>query len=167
MRLADRSHPTRRTHPLDVVEQSLSARQWMFDRHGDDELAAQVRGEWCDFSLYFSWNAEASALHFSCAFDMRVAPGRQRPVFELLALINERLWIGHFGLWTEEGLPMFRYSLPLRGAAGLGRDQLEDLVETAITECDRFYPAFQFVIWGGKTASEALAAAILETVGEA
>ena len=36
-----------------------------------------------------------------------------------------------------------------------------------ITECERFYPAFQFVLWGGKSPADALAAAMLECVGEA
>ena len=44
---------------------------------------------------------------------------------------------------------------------------LEDLVDIAVTECERFYPAFQFVIWGGKSPVEAMTAAMLETEGEA
>ena len=40
-------------------------------------------------------------------------------------------------------------------------------MEIALTECERFYPAFQFVIWGGKSASEAVSAAILDTIAEA
>jgi hypothetical protein len=40
-------------------------------------------------------------------------------------------------------------------------------MEIAVSECDRFYPAFQFVIWGGKSAAEAIGAAMLDTVGEA
>ncbi len=43
----------------------------------------------------------------------------------------------------------------------------ELLVESAIEECERFYPVFQFVLWGGKTPREALAAALIETQGEA
>ena len=46
-------------------------------------------------------------------------------------------------------------------------EQMEDLVEIALMECERYYPAFQFVIRGGKTASEAVTAAILDTMGEA
>jgi len=46
-------------------------------------------------------------------------------------------------------------------------EQLEDLLDVAIAECERFYPTFQFVIWGGKRPEEALQAALLETVGEA
>jgi hypothetical protein len=41
------------------------------------------------------------------------------------------------------------------------------LVESAIDECERFYPVFQFVLWGGKTPAEAMAAAMTETQGEA
>ena len=30
-------------------------------------------------------------------------------------------------------------------------------VEAAVEECDRFYPAFQFVLWGDKSPAEAMA----------
>jgi hypothetical protein len=41
------------------------------------------------------------------------------------------------------------------------------LIETAVDEIDRFYPVFQFVLWGGKSPKEAIAAAMVETRGEA
>jgi len=44
---------------------------------------------------------------------------------------------------------------------------MEDLVEVALNEAERFFPAFQFVIWGGKTAEEAVAASMLDVAGEA
>ena len=46
-------------------------------------------------------------------------------------------------------------------------DRAELLVETAIDECERFYPVFQSVLWGGKSPREAIAAALIETQGEA
>jgi len=55
----------------------------------------------------------------------------------------------------------------LRGTEGLRPEQLNDLVEVAITESERFYPAFQYVVWAGKSPADALTASILETVGEA
>jgi hypothetical protein len=36
-----------------------------------------------------------------------------------------------------------------------------------MTECERYYPAFQFVIWGGRSAADAIASSLLDTVGEA
>ena len=154
-------------HPLDVVERVVTANDWLFDRRSDQEMAAQVPGHWCDYSLYFAWNEEVGALHFTCAFDMRVPAGKRAAISELLSLVNERIWLGHFGVSEEEGLPMYRHALPLRGTAGPTAGQLEDLLDNAVYECERFYPAFQFVIWGGKSAEEAIAAAMIETVGEA
>ena len=64
-------------------------------------------------------------------------------------------------------MPIFRHTSLLRGAHGPSVEQLEDLVDIAITECERFYPAFQFVVWGGKPPREAIDAALLDCVGEA
>ena len=49
----------------------------------------------------------------------------------------------------------------------LSTEQAGTLIEAAIDECERFYPVFQFVLWGGKSPTEALAAALIETHGEA
>jgi len=154
-------------NPLDLIEQIVEGNDWTFDRRSDQELAVQVPGTWCDYSLYFAWNDEIEAMHFTCAFDMRVPLERRTPVYELLARVNEKLWLGHFGMWDDEGLPMFRHVLPMRATNGPTMSQMEDIVETAIYECERFYPAFQYVIWGGRTADDAVAAAMVDTVGEA
>ncbi|HEC14917.1 MAG TPA: hypothetical protein ENI72_04080 [Rhodospirillales bacterium] len=154
-------------HPLDIIERLVDDNDWMFDRRSEQELAVQAPGRWCDYSLYFAWNDTMDAMHFTCAFDMRVPAERRSPVHDLIIFINEKLWMGHFGLWQDEGLPMFRHALPLRGLPGASPEQMEDLVDTAILECERFYPAFQYVIWGGKTAHEAVEAAMIDTVGEA
>lgn len=167
MRAITLTEDTDPAHPLDVVERVVTANDWMFDRRNDHEMAVQVPGHWCDYSLYFAWNDEIGALHFTCAFDMRVPAEKRLPVSRLVALINERIWLGHFGMWDDEGLPMYRHAMPLRGTHGPTFEQLEDLLDTAVYECERFYPAFQFVIWGGKTAEDALAAAMIETVGQA
>ena len=154
-------------NPLDVVERIVNANDWAFDRRNDEEMAVQVPGHWCDYSLFFSWNEDMNAVHFTCAFDIRIPNEKRGPVHELLALANEKMWLGHFSVWDDEGLPMFRYALPLRGTFGISGEQMEDMVDTAILECERFYPAFQYVIWGGKTASDAVGAAMIDTVGEA
>lgn len=154
-------------NPLDVVEEIVTANEWPFERASDDEMIVEIGGRWCDYRLYFVWQPEVAAMQFSCQFDMKVQSNRRVAVHDLLAEVNARLWLGHFDVCTEEHTPMFRQTTLLRGARGASVEQLEDLVEIALSECERFYPAFQFVIWGGKSASEAVAAAILDTAGEA
>jgi hypothetical protein len=155
------------TNPLDVMEQIVGGYEWAFDRRTDTEMAAEAPGKWCDYGLYFSWSREISAMHFTCAFDLKVPSTQRRNLFELLALANERLWIGHFGMDPEDGMPLFRHSMLLRGAPGASVESLEDMIDIALTECERFYPAFQFVLWGGKSPTEALECAMLECAGEA
>jgi len=167
MTAIDTTHEALTHNPLDIVERIVEYNEWLFDRRSDQEMAVQVPGSWCDYSLYFAWNDEMEAMHFTCAFDMRVSDDQRQNVYEFLTLVNERLWLGHFGVWADEGLPMYRHTLPMRGLRGPTMEQMEDLVETAIVECERFYPAFQYVIWGGKTADDAISAAMIDTVGEA
>ena len=157
----------RATNPLDILEQIVSANEWAFERRSDGEMAAEAPGKWCDYGMYFSWSQEISAMHFSCAFDLKVPTAKREKLFELLAMANEKLWIGHFGLDSDDGVPVFRHSVLLRGAPGASAESLEDMVDIALTECERFFPAFQFVLWGGKTPTEALQAAMLDCVGEA
>ena len=49
---------------------------------------------------------------------------------------------------------MFRHStiLDARENEGLSLEQAEAIAEAAVEECERFYPVFQFVLWGGKVA---------------
>jgi hypothetical protein len=113
------------------------------------------------------WQREMSALHFTCSFEMKVPRIRRAAVYELLATVNERLWLGHFDLAPLDQSPAFRHGVLLRGAQGASVEQIEDLVDLSLSECERFYPAFQFVVWGGKSADEAIASAMIDPIGEA
>jgi hypothetical protein len=64
-------------------------------------------------------------------------------------------------------MPIYRHSVLLRGTPSASEESIEDLVDIAITECERFFPAFQFTLWEGKSPSDALEAAMLECAGEA
>ena len=154
-------------NPIDLVEEIVIANDWAHDRAGEDELIVEIPGRWCDYRLYFLWQEELTALHFSCGFDMKVPKRRRSGLYELLALANERLWLGHFDLASDDHSPAFRQGVLLRGAFGTSVEQIEDLVEISLSECERFFPAFQLVVWGGKSAEEAIAAAMIDPIGEA
>jgi hypothetical protein len=155
------------SNPIDLVEQVVSANDWVFDRRSDSDMAAEAPGKWGDYGLYFCWSHEVSVMHFSSTFELKTPVKRRGALYELLAKANEKLWIGHFGMDEETGMPIYRHSILLRGTSRTSAESIEDLVDIALTECERFFPAFQFVLCGGKTPDDALDAAMLECIGEA
>ena len=155
------------SNPIDLLEEFVHANDWRFDRASDSELIVQIQGRWCDHKMCFYWADNLSAIFFSCRLDQKVPPASRNQVHELLAAVNENLWLGHFDLASEDAIPMFRHTMPLRGSSGASVEQLEDMMDAALTECERFYPALQLVLWGGRTVGEAVAVAQLDTVGEA
>jgi hypothetical protein len=156
-----------RLNPLDVVERLASHNDWSFERASDDEITILVTGRWTDYQLSYTWMDDIEALHLACAFDMKVPERRRADVQALISMINERLWVGHFDLWPAEGMIMFRHALVLAGGTEASGKQCESLLSTALETCERYFTAFQFVVWAGKTAKEALDAAMFETSGEA
>ena len=156
-----------RANPLEVVERVASTNDWSFERAGDDEITILVRGKWSDYQVSFTWMDELEALHLACAFDLKVPERRCAEVQKLIAHMNEQMWIGHFDLWPNDGLVMFRHALVLAGGIEASGEQCQAVLNSALEACERYFPAFQFVLWAGKPAREALDAAMFETSGEA
>jgi len=154
-------------NPIDIVEELVSANEWAFERASDEEMLVEVVGRWASYRMHFVWQRDLSSMYFSCLLDAKVPPAKRGAASELIALINERMWLGHFEIGSEDGVPVFRHTVLLRGLGSASVEQVEDLVDIAVAECERFFPAFQFLLWGGKTPAEAVAASMLETVGEA
>jgi hypothetical protein len=156
-----------RINPLDVVEQLASGHDWSFERASDDEINILVTGKWTDYQLSYTWMGDIEALHLACAFDLKVPERRCGEVAALITLINEQMWIGHFDFWMKDGIVMFRHALVLTGGVEASGRQCEALLGAALDACERHFAAFQFVVWAGKSAREALDAAMFETSGEA
>jgi hypothetical protein len=156
-----------RNNPLEVVEHMASGNNWPFERAGEDEIALIVAGRWTEYQVSFTWMREIEALHLACAFDMKVPEPRLPEVQQLVALINEQLWIGHFDVWMQNGVVMFRHALVLAGGVAASGRQCEAVLGSALDASERYYPAFQFVVWAGKSAREAMDSAMFETSGEA
>ena len=155
--------------PIDMLEQYYGALGWAYERSGEDEIVSTFQGSWTQYELRAIWRDEDHVLQFLALPDIRVSADKREATYETIGLINEQLWLGHFELWSASGLVLFRHAALLEGDDGatLSLQQAETLVEAAIEECERFYPVFQFVLWANKTPQEAIAAALIETQGEA
>jgi len=166
MALIESAHDSRGS-PLDVVEHMAAGNNWPFERAGEDEIGLVVTGRWTNYQVSFTWMNEIETLHLACAFDMKVPEPRLADVQKLIGLINEQMWIGHFDVWTQNGVVMFRHALVLAGGVAASGRQCEAVLASALDSCERYFPAFQFVVWAGKSAREAMESAMFETTGEA
>ena len=155
--------------PIEVLEAYFEARGWACERTAEGEIVASATGSWAQYELRGVWRPEDQVLQFLTFPDIKVGPDKRTAIFEALSLINEQLWLGHFEMWSGSGLIVFRHSTVLDSGEGdaLSLEQAEAIAEAALEECERFYPVFQFVLWADKTPAEAIAAALIETRGEA
>jgi hypothetical protein len=155
--------------PIETLEAWFAANGWSHERLGDEEIVAACDGSWGPYELRGVWRDDDRVLQFLAFPDIKIPENQYAAIYETIGLINEQLWIGHFELWSGNGTMVFRHAALLEGQdeALLTTDQADALIDAAVGELDRFYPVFQFVLWGGKTPTEAIAAAMVETQGEA
>jgi hypothetical protein len=152
--------------PLDVVEHVLSAENLPFDRTEDGDLAFTLGGDWKDYELWFAWRPEGDCLQLCLSLDLTVASDQRAHAHELIAQINPRVWLGHFELW-EDGEIVFRHGMTLMTNEQPSLAQAAGMIDVAVEAADRFLPAFDFLVKGAKSPSEAIAACMFETLGEA
>jgi len=152
--------------PLDTVEQAVIAEQYAYERD-DLELHIAVPGSWRDHQIWFAWRPELEALHVCGSLELKVPENRFREACELVNRLNERLFLGHFEVWSEDGSVVFRHALSFAGGEEVSQAQAAGLISAAREAGERLYPAFQYLIWGGKSVGEAVSAAMFDTAGEA
>ena len=169
MTLSELDADGQRAAPIDMLEAWFEAHGWTHERVGDEEIVASAQGSWGVYELRGVWRDDDNVLQFMAFPDIKVGDRPIGPVYETIGLINEQMWLGHFELWANGGTILFRHAVLVDSGdePGLSLDQAETVIEAAVDEVDRFYPVFQFVLWGGKSPKEAIAAAMVETRGEA
>ena len=60
----------------------------------------------------------------------------------LLSSLNDHLFLGHFRLSSDKRQVQLYYVLPLRGAGGATPEQIEDVVDILLGQCEQAAPAF-------------------------
>jgi hypothetical protein len=158
--------PLKAANPIDLMEHLAANHGWATERTGDEELTLIVGGNWTDYHVSLNWRDDLDALHLACAFDFKVPKNRLNEMYKLIAQINEQLWLGHFDIWTSEGLVMYRHAILLTDTVAT-TGQCEAMLKAALEGCERYYQAFQFVVWAGKESREALVSTMFQTEGQA
>ncbi|WP_371037099.1 MULTISPECIES: YbjN domain-containing protein [unclassified Rhodosalinus] len=154
-------------HPIDIVEHLAEHHDWDFDRIAEDQIAMAVEGQWRTYSITLAWSAYDETLRMICTFEMEPPAERLPALHETLNLVNDRCWAGAFTWWQAQKLMVYRYGLVLAGEQVASPEQIDTMITAAVLSAERYYPAFQLVLWGDKTPPQALQVAIAEAYGRA
>lgn len=154
-------------HPIDLVEHIAAHHDWEFDRIADDQIAMAVEGQWRTYSITLAWSDYDETLRLVCSFEMEPPTETLPALYKSLNAVNDQCWAGAFTFWEEQQLMVYRYGLVLAGGQIACPDQVDTMIRAAVLSAERYYPAFQLVVWGGREPEEALQVAIAEAYGRA
>ncbi len=155
-------------NPIDLVEDIFSSKSFEFERRANNEVVIEVQGKWNNMLLFFSWEENMRCLHLSCLMDIKSTIEDRSKIFELMALANEDLWLGHFSYWTEQNMPVFKHAILLTDEnETILNQKISQVIDIAIKECERLYPVFKVVLTKGMDPKQALYPMMMETLGQA
>ena len=143
-------------NPLDTIENIFIRENINFDRRKDNELVAEVLGKWDNMLVFFAYEEHMRCLHISCLLNIESSAVDRSKMFELLAMLNENLWLGHFSYWSEQKMPIFKHSIILQDEEELFSDKIAQIIELSIMECERVYPIFNAVMRQDVSPSQAM-----------
>ncbi|MWD29133.1 diacylglyceryl transferase [Aquicoccus sp. SCR17] len=154
-------------HPIDIVEHLAEHHDWDFDRIADDQIAMAVEGQWRTYSITLAWSGYDETLRMVCTFEMEPPEDRLPALYEGINAVNDQCWAGAFTWWDAQKLMVYRYGLVLAGGQVASAEQIDTMINAAVMSAERYYPAFQLVVWGERSAKDALQVAIAEAYGRA
>ena len=154
-------------NPIDIVEEVIYEKKWSFSRADEYELVADISSKWGQYRLYFTWSENIRAISFTITFDLKFPQNKIIKAYELIGLINEKLWLGHFDITSKNGIPAFRHTILSNADSDFLHKKLENLVDIAIYECEKYYPSFQQVLFDEIEPSESLLFTNFEVLGSA
>lgn len=155
-------------NPIDTIEELFNVQEWPTQRPSDQEVIADVVGKWGVYNVHFLWDHNDGILQFVITSEeLLVKKELMASAYELCGRVSEKIQVGHFEVISDAKLIGFRHGLILPGTRTISEFLLEELINTGIEMCEKYYPAFQFVLFGSRTPAEAASMAMINTVGEA
>ena len=155
-------------NPIDIIETIFSGKNYEFERRSGNEVVVEIEGKWNNMLLFFNWEENMRCLHLSCLMNIQTQIEDRSKVFELMALANEDLWLGHFSYWAEQNMPVFKHSLIIDDTDEFSiESKIAQVIEIAVKECERMYPAFNVVLTKGLSPQYALNPLSMAVAGQA
>ena len=154
-------------HPIDIVEHLAEHHEWEFDRIEENQIAMAVQGQWRTYSITLAWSGFDETLRLICSFEMEPPTEKLKDLYETLNVANDRCWTGAFTFWEKQKLMVYRYGLILAGGQIATAEQIDSMISSSVLVAEKYYPAFQLVVYDNQSPDSAMQVAIAEAYGHA
>jgi hypothetical protein len=151
---------------LDSAEAVLCADSRPYERL-NNELHFATSISYTEMHGHIAMREDKSSVGIAYVFEQKVPKAKFLEVLQLIGLLNESMWLGHFEINSMEDNIIWRHTLALIGRPDPEPQEFAAIMAAGVEACERFYPAFNFLLWAGKSPREAAEAALFETAGEA
>ena len=155
-----------KSHPINLLEEIIISKNWIFERPIEDEIYIEVPTKYSNLIIQVNWLKNQSRIEIRSFFYNKMDFSDNVEIYKLLNLINNRINYGHF-IINENSFPTFKNSIIIKDYKSIKFDFLKELLNYAILESERFFPILQLVLWGGKKAEEAILFFDFKTEGRA
>ena len=142
--------------PIELVARFVVQQDWFLKQTQADSVVVDVPGQWGQYQLRVNWKEDLQVLCVNVILDLLLDDVSAVRLETLLSDLNEHLFLGHFRLSPDKRQVKLYYVLPLRGAGGATPEQIEDVVDILLGQCEQAAPAFaQLVFSPDRPASSA------------
>ena len=155
-----------RSHPINLLEELIISKNWVFERPIEDEIYIEVPTKYSNLIIQVTWLKNQGRIEIKSFFYNKMDFTNNTEVYKLLNLINNKIDYGHFVI-NEDKYPTFKNSIIVKDQKNIKFDLLREVLNYAILESERFFPILQLVLWGGKKAEEAILFFDFKTEGKA
>jgi len=155
-------------NPLDLIEDFAQTNTWQTTRINDQVLFIEHESAARKYMVYLEWDEEFNSINIETVVAIEIADMYREQANDMLVDVNNSTWLGHFTLSKDKSQPVFRYTQLLQYTpAPFIAEAVSNVIDTATTECDRFYTTFKLLSEGDVRTRELLSATIMKTAGEA
>ena len=156
-----------KNNPIDFIEEYVLDYEIEKIRDSRDEIIIFSKGVWRNYEISFKWDSKRKIIEIITYFEMSKKNRINKSIYSLISDINKKANVGFFNYCTELNAILFSYKISIKGQDSISVEQIKNIINIVIDECDRFFPVFFVFFYKKQDPIHALDIALLDTVGEA
>ena len=122
-----------RSHPINLLEELIISKNWVFDRPIEDEIYIEVPTKYSNLIIQVSWLKNQGKIEIRSFFYIKMDFSNNIEIYKLLNLINNKINYGHF-IISELKYPTFKNSIIVKNHKDIKFELLREVLNFAIIE---------------------------------